>query len=192
MARSVDLVAESPASVEQIYATFADERYWLARLSAFGGITTLDSLVVDEAGTVTIATTQSLHGQRLPTVVAKLFAGELKLQRTETWRPIDGRRVRGGVTLSVPGSLGSGRGVALLEPVPSGSRLKFNATVHVNIPMVAGTIENRIAGQLAEQVPEMHRFTTTWITEHTCPRSAQDDSAPGVNSEALHRPWADR
>jgi hypothetical protein len=42
MPRSFDLLAESPATVEQIHSTFRDENYWLARLAAFGGIGTLE------------------------------------------------------------------------------------------------------------------------------------------------------
>jgi hypothetical protein len=168
MPRSFDLVAESPASVELIHAAFGDEQYWLARLAAFGGVTTLDTLIVDADGTVTVATTQDLRHQRLPAVVAKFIPGALKLQRKETWRPIGGRQLRGEVNFSVPGDLGSGLGQALLAPVGNGSRLSFAATVEVKVPLVAGKIESYIAGQLAEQIPQMHRFTTTWIAQHPC------------------------
>ncbi|WP_369828263.1 DUF2505 family protein, partial [Mycobacterium sp. E1214] len=46
MARSFDVVAESPASVEQIHAAFAREAYWRARIAAGGAeaVTTLDAL----------------------------------------------------------------------------------------------------------------------------------------------------
>jgi hypothetical protein len=56
----------------------------------------------------------------------------------------------------------------LLAPLRNGSRLSFAAAVEVKVPLVAGKIESYIAGQLAEQIPEMHRFTTTWIAEHNC------------------------
>ena len=46
MPSSLDLVVEFPASVEQVHSAFSDEDYWLARLAAFGGSTTLDSLIV--------------------------------------------------------------------------------------------------------------------------------------------------
>ena len=54
MPRSFDIVTESPASVEQVHAAFSREDYWLARLVAFGDSSTLDSLIVDADGTVTV------------------------------------------------------------------------------------------------------------------------------------------
>jgi hypothetical protein len=167
MPRSFDLLAESPASVEQVYSAFSEEQYWRARLAAFGGITTLDTLIVDADATVTVATTQHLRHYRLPQVVAKLLPGDLKILRNETWKPVGGRRVRGEVSFSVPGALGSGRAAALLAPMRDGSRLSFTATVEVKVPLVAGKIESYICRQLAEQIPAMQRFTTAWIAEHT-------------------------
>ena len=46
-------MVDSPASVEQILSAFGDEDYWNARLAEFaGGTATLDTLSVNEAGTV--------------------------------------------------------------------------------------------------------------------------------------------
>jgi hypothetical protein len=165
MPGSLDLVVEFPASVEQVHSAFSDEEYWLARLAAFGGSTTLDSLTAHADGTVTVATTQDLRRHAVPRVVAKVFPGDLKILREETWRPIGGRRVIGEITVSAPGALGSGRADALLAPTQDGSRLRFTATVEVKVPLVGGKIESYIGGQLAEQIPAMQRFTTAWITK---------------------------
>jgi Protein of unknown function (DUF2505) len=166
MPRSFDVSFESPASVEQVHSTFCDEDYWLARLAAFGGSTTLDSLIVDSQSTVTVTTTQDLRRDALPRLVAKLYRGDLNILRNETWRPIGGRRVSGQISVAVIGAPGSGRGAALLAPLGNGSRLKFSATVEFNVPLVGGKIESYIAGQLADGISEIQRFTTAWITEH--------------------------
>ena len=81
MPRSFDLAVEFPASVEQVHSAFSDEDYWLARLAAFGGSNTLDSLIVDADGTVTVATTQDLRRHALPRMVAKLFPGDICARR---------------------------------------------------------------------------------------------------------------
>ena len=47
------------------------------------------------------------------------------------------------------------------------SRLKFTATVEVDIPLVGGKLESFIGGKLAELVAAEQRFTTLWITENT-------------------------
>ena len=102
MSRSFEILTESPASVEQIHAAFGREDYWLARLAAGDATITLDSLIVDADGTVTVRATQHLVRQLLPGLVAKLVPGDLKILASETWRPVDDRQVRGQVSVSAP------------------------------------------------------------------------------------------
>jgi hypothetical protein len=166
MPRSFDILTESPATVEQVHAALSREDYWLARLVAFGDSSTLDSLIVDADGTVTVGLTQHLGRQLLPGVVAKIVPGDLKILRSETWRPVGDRRVRGQVSVSAPGGFGSGRAEAWLTPVGNGSQLRFAATVEVRIPLVGGKLENSIGTELAENISAFHRFTAEWIAEH--------------------------
>jgi hypothetical protein len=167
MPRSFDVSTDSPASVEEIHSAFSDEQYWLARLAAYGGDTiTLDSLIVDDDGIVAVATTQDLRHDLLPGVLAKVFPGDLKVVRKEIWRPIDGRRVHGDVRITAFGAPASGVGSAVLAPIADGSRLRFSGTLQVRIPLVGGTIEKYIAGQIVEEIPEVQRFTTNWISQH--------------------------
>ena len=109
MSRSFDILTESPASVEQIHAAFGREDYWLARIAVGDATitTTLDSLLVDADGTVTVRVTQHLGRQLLPGLVAKFVPGDLKILNCETWRPVGDRQVRGQVNVSVSGGLGS-------------------------------------------------------------------------------------
>jgi hypothetical protein len=166
MPRSFDILTESPATVEQVHAALSREDYWAARLVAFGDSSTLDSLIVDADGTVTVGLTQHLGRQLLPGVVAKIVPGDLKILRSETWRPVGDRRVRGQVSVSAPGGFGSGRAEAWLTPVGNGSQLRFAATVEVRIPLVGGKLENSIGTELAENISAFHRFTAEWIAEH--------------------------
>jgi len=165
MAHSIDIWTESPASVEQIHAAFGREDYWLTRLAAGDAITTLDSLIVDPDGTVKMCATQHLGRQLLPGLVAKLLPGDLKILHTETWRPVGDRQVRGQVSVSASGGLGSGRGEALLAPAGTGSQMRFAVRVEVKIPLVGGQLEKSIGASLAENIPALGRFTTTWIAE---------------------------
>ena len=166
MPRSLELVVDSPASVGQVHSAFGDEDYWLARLAAFGGGTSLDSLVVDADGTVTVATTTDLRSAALPAVFAKVFASDPKILRRETWTPIEDRRVSGTVSVSTPGALLSGRADALLAPVDAGSRLSITGIVEVKVPLIGGRIESSLSVRLAGQIREAQRFTTVWISEH--------------------------
>jgi len=166
MPRSFDVSYESPATVEQVHSTFSDEDYWFARIAAFGPGTSLDSLITDSDGTVTVITTQDLRHDALPGLLAKLYPGDLLISRSETWTPIGARRVTGDISVAATGAPVSGRGAALLEPLGSGSRLDFTATVEFKVPLVGGKIESYLAGQLAEGITDIQRFTTIWIAEH--------------------------
>jgi hypothetical protein len=166
MPRSFDLSVESPVSVEQIVWAFSEEDYWLARLAAFGGIGTLDSLIVGTDGSVTVVIIGDGRHEGLPGLVAKLYPREWQVVQNETWSPIDGGRVRGEISIATRGAPGSGLGMVLLAPAQNGSRLKCTATVEFKVPLVGGKIESFIGRQLVEQISVIQRFTTKWITEH--------------------------
>ena len=166
MSRSFDILTESPATVEQIHAAFGREDYWLARITAGDATTTLDSLIVDADGTVTVRATQHLGRQLLSGLLAELVPGNLKILFRERWRPVGDRQVRGQVSVSASGGLGSGRAQAWLAPAGNGSQLRFAVRVESKIPLVGGTLENSIGAGLAKSIPAVQRFTTTWIAEH--------------------------
>lgn len=167
MSRTFDISTESPATVEQLHSAFSSEDYWIDRLAESDAPTTLDSLIIEADGTVTMCATQHLGRQLLPGFVAKLVRGDLKILHSETWGPVADRQVRGQVTVSAPGGLGSGRADALLTPEGNGSRMRFATTVEVKIPLLGGKMEKSIAADLAKNIPEMQRFTVTWIAKHT-------------------------
>lgn len=167
MPRSFDISTDSPASVEQVHAAFSREDYWVARHAAFHLAATLDSLVVEEDGTVAVRATQHLGRQLLPAMVAKIVPGALKILHSETWKPVGDRRVHGHVSISAPAAFGSGHAEAWLAPVDNGSRLQFATTVEVKVPLAGGKIESYVGSRLAENIPAIQRFTTTWITDHS-------------------------
>lgn len=164
MSRSFDVVTESTATVDQIHAAFGRQDYWLARIAGDGS-TTLDSLVVDDDGTVAVEVTQHLGRQLLPGLVAKAVPGDLKLAYRETWRPVGDGRVRGEVSVSA-GGLGSSRAQNLLASTGAVSQLRSAVKVEVKIPLVGGSLEKTIGASLAESIPAVLRFTTKWIAEH--------------------------
>lgn len=166
MPRSFEVLVESPTSVEQVLAAFGREDYWLARLSAFGATRTLDSLTVGADGAVRVAVTQDLRHDALPAIVAKFYRRDLKIRHRETWRSVRDGRVHGEISVAVSGAPGSGSGAALVAPARLGSRLTLTATVEFKVPLVGGTVEKYIAREFARGIPEIQRFTATWISEH--------------------------
>ncbi len=165
MPRSVDVSVHSPVTVEQVHAAFGAEDYWHERFAAFDTDTTLDTLRVDDEGAVHVAMTVHLVRSVLPAALAKLIPGGLTMTHREVWRPVDGQRVRGEIDIAAPAARGAGHGEAWLTPAGDGSQLAFAATVQVRMPVVGGTVERFIGGQLTENIPAIQRFTTEWIAE---------------------------
>jgi hypothetical protein len=163
MPRTFALSAQYEVGVQQVYAAFADERYWLTRLADSGADTaTLDSMTVDGDG-IDVATTQGIRRDRLPALAAQFHPGDLEVTRSERWAPIRDGKAHAEVTGKVRGAPAKLSGDAVLEPDGSGSTLHFTATVRVDIPLVGGKIESFIGAQLAELVAAEQRFTSIWV-----------------------------
>jgi Protein of unknown function (DUF2505) len=165
MPRSFDLVADSSSTVEQFRSAFGDVGYWRVRLAAMDN-GRLDSLTVDEDGTVKVGATFSLLRDGLPKAVTRLRRGDLEMVHNETWSRIDGGRVRGEVSVELSGAPLSARGAGLLTPVGDGSQLTYTATVAVKVPLIGGAIEKFIGSQLTTWIREIQQFTTAWIDGH--------------------------
>ncbi|BBY35743.1 hypothetical protein BST33_05075 [Mycolicibacter minnesotensis] len=166
MPRPFEVTFSSPASVEQVHGAFGDRSYWLARLEAFGGNKTLDALDVAADGRVQVVVTEDLRHGALPGMLAKVYRGDLNIVTTEVWTPAGDGRVNGEITVAVTGAPGSGSGVAVLEREGTGSKLALNGTIRFKMPLVGGPIESFLAREFAEGIPEIQRFTTTWLGEN--------------------------
>jgi hypothetical protein len=173
MPRSFDMAAEYDGSVEQVHQAFSDEQYWLERLADSGAddysldsMTTGGSSGIDSG--ICVKTTQTLRSDRLPGVVTQFHRGDLSFVREETWSPVRDDKATATIKGSIPGAPVTLTGSAVLAPAKSGrgSRLEFNVTVEVRVPLVGGKIENFIGSQLVDLLIAEQRFTTVWITEN--------------------------
>jgi hypothetical protein len=165
MSHSFDIRTQTTASVEQLHATFGREDYWHARLSG-DPATALDSLIVHDDGSVVVRATQHLGRQMLPGLVANIVPADLKLLYRETWRPTGDGNLRGVITVSASGGLGSSHAQNCLMPAGRGSELRSAVKVEVKLPLVGGKLEKSIGASLTESIPAVLHFTTTWIGGH--------------------------
>jgi hypothetical protein len=162
--RSFDIRAESTAGVEELHATFGDEKYWLARLALTDtGAATLDALTTAEDGTVDVVTRLTVMRDRLPRAAVQLLRCDLEMTHNEKWSPIGDSRVLGTISASLSGMSLAALGEVILTPTADGSSLSGTGTVSSKIPLIGGTLERFVAGQLAEQIVDMQRFTSQWI-----------------------------
>ncbi|MGA9489350.1 MAG: DUF2505 domain-containing protein [Mycobacterium sp.] len=165
MPRSFDVAVDSPASVDQVFAAFSSEDYWLARIATQSGHSALESVLVEDGQTVRVTTEQDLGPDLLPGIVAKFYRRDIKIRHTETWTPA-GDQLRGEISVAVSGAPGSGSATASVAPTENGSVLTVNGTVEFKVPLVGGTVESFIAREFANGVPDLRDFTARWVTEN--------------------------
>lgn len=166
MPRTFALSSQYQAGVEQVYAAFADQQYWLARLADSGADTArLTSMTVDIFG-IDVATTQGIHRDRLPALVGQFHPGDLELVRSEKWGLVHDGKAGAEITGRIVGAPAQLYGDAVLSPDGSGCTLSFSATVQVDIPLVGGKIESYIGSQLAALMSAEQRFTSQWVARH--------------------------
>ena len=159
-------MVESSVTVEQIHSAFSEEDHWLARLAAFRGSGRLDSLTIGTDGSVHVVIIQDLRQDWLPGLFAKLYPRDLKVVQNETWSLIGRGLVRGEVSTTARGALGTGLGTVVLAPTQIDSHLNCTAMVEVKVPLVGGKIESYMCRQMVEATAAMLRFTGKWIAEH--------------------------
>ena len=164
------MATEYEGTVEQVHRAFREERYWMARLTESGADAySLDRLDLGEDGGIDIVTTQKMLASRLPGVVQQFHRGDLAMIREEVWSPIRDGQAAATIKLTIRGAPANLSGSATLVPANpgTGSRLDFNATVEVNIPLIGGKVENFLGSQLIDVLILEQRFTTVWIAENT-------------------------
>jgi hypothetical protein len=164
------LTAESPTSVDQFHAAFADKDYWLARIAASDtgpGTASLDAFDVDALGNVSVATTVTLLRDELPRLVTQLRRGALKLVHTESWCRVGADCVQGQMSAALSGVPFAASGTAVLTPMNTGCELRFAAAVEVKVAVIGGMVEAFIGSQRADGLAAIQTFTTEWIDDHS-------------------------
>lgn len=166
MAREFEVLVDSSARVEEVLAAFGDEAYWLARFDAFGVVCSLDTMAVDDDGTITVGITQDLRQGGLPGPVAALCPSGLEIRSTEMWRPDPATSdVVGELRVEVGRAPASGWGSGRLSSTDGGSQLRFTGNVQFRVPLVGGRIESYLARHFVDQIAALQRFTTAWIAD---------------------------
>ncbi|MGV0625817.1 DUF2505 domain-containing protein [Mycolicibacter minnesotensis] len=166
MPRSFEVNFESSASVEQVYSAFGERAYWLDRIKAFGGNSVLETLDVDDDGRIRVVVAEDLRHGALPGILSKVYRGDLNIVTTEVWESVGDGQVNGTIDVAVTGAPGSGAGSAVLQRSGAGSKMELNGTVRFKVPLVGGTIETYLAREFETGIPDIYRFTTTWLGEN--------------------------
>jgi hypothetical protein len=174
MPRSFDMTTDYEGTVEDVHRAFTEADYWLARLADSGvDQVCLESMRVGgesgNDGTIEVVMLQVIRSHNLPGLITQLHRGDLSIRREETWGPVTDRIATASLAGEVVGAPASLTGEATLSPIAEsgGSRVEFQITVHVRIPLIGGKLENMIGNHLTSVVEGEQRFTATWIANNS-------------------------
>ncbi len=112
MPRTFEVAITSPHSTRQVFDAFAAAAYWHDRYAAFESSTTLDELdrtSTPDGESVRLVMTEDLRADRLPSLIGRVYPGELKVRTTEHWQVGADDRVHGTIEITVLGAPGSAR-----------------------------------------------------------------------------------
>jgi uncharacterized protein DUF2505 len=166
MARRIDHRSRSRWDAHTVYAALVDEGYLKQRLVALGGQNA--ELVARTAGAdgASLKLRHGVAAQDLPQAVRVLLGGDLRIDRTETWRPDPAGGYTGTVTVTIPSMPGQMGGTQRLRDTGQGSELVVDGSVEIPIPFVGGRIEETVVGQIAQLLDAEHAFTEEWLDQH--------------------------
>ncbi|WP_305094192.1 DUF2505 domain-containing protein [Prescottella sp. R16] len=153
MSKQFEFSAEFGHTVEQVHALVTDPGYWGSRWEGNddSSVTVTDGRDADGAPVTTVAMSGLIDTSGFPALVRKVIRGEVRLERVDTWRPLEGDRASGRVEGNATGVPVEIVGEYDLRPSGAGSVLDVRGTVTVKVPVVGGQIEKMVE-QMVEQM----------------------------------------
>jgi Protein of unknown function (DUF2505) len=168
MARRIEHRTRSPWDVKTVYTTLVDPTYLNARLAELGGTgAQLAEHRVAPDGQVSYRLRHGVEARHLPPAVRTMLGGDLKIDRTETWRPDPAGGYTGTVSVTIPGMPGNlGGRYRLSDDGNGGTTQVMDGSVQIPIPLVGGRIEETVADQISKLLDAEHTFTEGWLDQH--------------------------
>ncbi|RVW10670.1 DUF2505 domain-containing protein [Prescottella agglutinans] len=158
MPKRFEFSAEFDHPVERVHALLTDEDYWRSRVAAESRAVVQVGEEADGDGppVVTVTMTETVDPDNFPALVRKVIRGEMRMERTDVWCPVDGGRAAGRVTGRSTGIPVAIDGEYALRPNGAGAVLDVRGTITVRVPLVGGQIE-LLARQMVSQMVERDR-----------------------------------
>ncbi len=153
MASRIEHSTTFPHPFDQVLAAFTSESALRKRLDEIGGKDAELLSHEKSASTISYRMRQGIPSEKLPSVVSKLYSGDLHVEREQQWQ-VSGDAANGTATASVTGVPGSITARSELTPQDDGTALRITGEVKVNVPLIGGKIERTITGQI-EQLLEL-------------------------------------
>lgn len=170
MARRIEHRSTSAWSAAEVHAALIDRRYLADRLAALGGSNAaLVAHTPAEGGSVHIQLSQDVPADSLPALARTVVGDDLTIDRSESWRRVGDGQYTGEIAAEAKGAPCSVTGSMwlhdLAEPTPTAaSEFVVSGTVQVNMPFVAGKLEDLVAEQVEKLLVTEETFTDDWLT----------------------------
>ena len=168
MATPIEHKVTFTAPLERVHAAFTNEQYWDDRIEAVGGAGgRIDEFTVTDAA-VDVKMVQTVAAENLPGLITKIHPGDLEIDRTQTWGPLDpaGNGAAGTFSAAIPGVPAKIGGTVTLTADGANSVMSVAGEVSVKIPLIGGKAESVAVEQLTRLLDKEDEFTTEWIAQH--------------------------
>lgn len=168
MARRIEHRSASEWPAAEVYRALIDSAYLEARLAELGGDTAMLVRHTPTADGVHFQLRHSVSADSLPAVARSVVGGDLTIDRSESWHREQDGYYTGEIAAEIAGAPCSITGSMWLRDLaePSGSvvsELVISGGVKVNLPFVAGKLEDLVADQVQKLLADEERFTTEWL-----------------------------
>ncbi|MBJ8339758.1 DUF2505 domain-containing protein [Antrihabitans sp. YC3-6] len=167
MGHRIEHSARHTKSVDALHAAFTTEQYWKDRLAEIGGPGAELVEARTDSDTFSVTLIQGIAAKHLPPMVTRIRPGDLRIDRTESWGPLRNGSATGTFSVRTEGAPGKIYGTLTLTTDGTGSLLRIEGTVTVDIPFFGGKIEEAIAEQLRRLNEKEDAFTENWTSEQT-------------------------
>lgn len=164
MARPIDYRSTSQHPADTVYATTVDPEFLRARLAQLGGP---GAALLEHTADPHAARYQLRHGldeSQLPPLVRSFLAGDVVIDRTESWKRMADGHYDGEVTVGIPGTPASAAGwMRLTDQDSGGSEFHVHVDVTVKVPLIGAGIEALVGDQLVELLAMETAFTQEYL-----------------------------
>lgn len=150
----------------ELYRVLTGEDYLRARLDELGGPNASIRELTADAEHARLVFQHGVPAEKLPSIFRRVFSGDLRIDRTETWTRESDDAYVGTVSAGMAGTPGRIEGTQRISADGAGARLLGTGKVTVSIPLIGGKVESAAAEQVNKLLAAESAFTERWLREH--------------------------
>ena len=165
MPRSIDYRATSAHPADKVYAAMVDRGLLEEQMRHMGGPDAAVTSYETTRDGVRYMLRHGIPAADLPSMVTSFIpGGDLRIDRTEEWKPAGDGGYDGTGSVQVLGTPATARSVMRIADTDTGSEVRVQAEIAVKVPVIGSRIEEAMAGQIEKLLAAETEFTLKRIT----------------------------